>query len=135
MFSRIWVRHLYGTDRLIMERFGDEVRIIMRGGQKNQWSNSEIQKNDSPEGFAMTQAVVCKNIFGSEFEVLEDKDVTLVIKGRARWKAVLELAKEGKPITRTQCCGLCIMDIIKSCREVEVEPGCGLHRQRMQNDH
>ncbi len=109
MFTRIWVRHLYGAARFIVERLGDEG--LEDYNERRTGESAEHfrkTKKDNSAGFAMAQAIVSKNIFGSEVEVLEDRDVTLVIKRCARLEAVLEMAEKGKSITRAQYCGLCI---------------------------
>jgi len=65
---------------------------------------------ESPVDFAISQAVCCANIFGSDVDVIPEADgsATLDIKKCANLRTALEFAEMGMPITKEQYCGGCI---------------------------
>ena len=64
---------------------------------------------DDSMGFAMTQVITCKNVFGSNVDVVpnEDGSVTLEIKECNNLKVALEFAEKRASITKNQHCGGC----------------------------
>ena len=70
---------------------------------------------ESPVDFAISQAVYCANIFGSDVDVVPEADgsATLDIKECANLRTALEFAEMGMPITKEQFCGGCINGYFK----------------------
>ena len=70
---------------------------------------------ESPVDFAISQAVYCANIFGSDVDVVPEVDgsATLDITECANLKTALEFAEMGMPITKEQFCGGCINGYFK----------------------
>ena len=70
---------------------------------------------ESPADFAISQAIYCANIFGSDVDVIPKADgtVTLDIKECANLKTALEFAEMGMLVTKEQFCGGCINGYFK----------------------
>jgi hypothetical protein len=119
MFTRIWVRHIYEATSFIMEKLGPQA-IEEYNEQRTKQSVEQFSAiGKDPMSFAMVQAITCKNVFGSNVEVVQDKNggVILNIKECNRLKTVLELAAKGVPVTKRQYCGICINGYYKKVAE------------------
>jgi len=120
IFTQMWVGQMYGAIGFIMQKLGPQaLEEYNEGVAKQSAEQFKAMGWDNPMGFAMAQAVTCKNVFGSEVEVLpsEDGSVTLDIKRCANLEAALEFAQKGGPITREQHCGGCINGYFKPVAE------------------
>jgi hypothetical protein len=76
-------------------------------------------KSDDPMGFVMSNAVVNKNIFGSDVDVIVNNDgsVTMDIKECSNLKVALEFAAKGVPVTKEDYCDGCMNGYFKLVAE------------------
>lgn len=111
MFTQMWVGQMYGAIGFIMQKLGPQAlnEYNEQGARQSAEQFKAVGKED-PLGFALAQAVTCKNVFGSDVDVIPNKDegITLDIKECANLKTALEFAEKGAPITKEQHCGGCI---------------------------
>ena len=116
MFTQMWVGQMYGAIGFIMEKQGPQgwEEYNQRAAKQSAEQFKAMGKDDSM-GFAMTQAITCKNVFGSNVDVVpnEDGSVTLEIKECNNLKVALEFAEKRASITKNQHCGGCINGYFK----------------------
>ena len=120
MFTQMWVGQMYGAISFIMEKIGPQaLEEYNEQGAKRAAEQFKAMGKDDPMSFAMAQAITCKNIFGSDVEVVqkEDGSVVLDIKKCTNLETALELAEKGAPITKEQHCGGCINGYFKKVAE------------------
>jgi len=117
IFTRMWVGQLTIATGFIMQKLGNEALEEYNDLIADQ-SAAQLRAMgvESPMDFAISQAVYCANIFGSDVNVVPEADgsVTLAIKECANLRTALEFAEMGMPITKEQFCGGCINGYFRS---------------------
>jgi len=111
MNCEIFVGNRYSEIGFIMQKWGPQILQEYTDYTATQAAEQfKAMGKDDSMGFAMAQAVSCKNLFGSEVDVIPNSDgsVTLDIKECANLKTALDFAKRGAPITKEQHCDGCI---------------------------
>ena len=111
IFTRMWVGQLTSATGFIMQKLGNEALEEYNDLIADQ-SAAQLRATgvESPVDFAISQAVCCANIFGSDVDVVPEADgsATLAITECANLRTALEFAEMGMPITKEQFCGGCI---------------------------
>ena len=116
IFTRMWVGQLTSATGFIVQKLGtdalEEYTDLIADQSVAQLRAMGVK---SPVDFAISQAVYCANIFGSDVDVVPEADgsATLDIKECANLRTALEFAEMGMPITKEQFCGGCINGYFK----------------------
>ncbi len=98
IFTQMWVGQLTSATGFIMQKLGtdalEEYNDLIADQSAAQLRAMGVE---SPVDFAISQAVCCANIFGSDVDVIPEADgsATLDIKECANLRTALEFAKTG----------------------------------------
>jgi hypothetical protein len=120
MNCEMFVGNNYSVIGFIMQKLGPKgLKEYTDQTTKKVAQQFKAMGKDDPMGFAMVQAISCKNLWGSDVDVIPNKDgsVTLDIKECANLRTALEFAKKGAPITKERHCDGCISGYFRPVSE------------------
>lgn len=119
LFMEMWFGAMTGPMGFIMRKLGPEaMEELNEEAGKNCAADLKERGIDDPLQFAMSYAVINKNIFGSDVDVTGNPEkATLAMKRCSNLEAALQFAEKGMPITREQHCSGCINGYFKLVAE------------------
>jgi hypothetical protein len=119
IFMEMWLGAMMGPMGFIMRKLGPEaLEELNEESAKGCAADLKERGVDDPLKFAMSYAVINKNIFGSDVEVTGDPEKAVLDMTRCRnLEAALQFAEKGMPITKEQHCFGCINGYFKRVAE------------------
>ena len=110
IFMGMWLGAMMVPMGFIMRKLGpDALEELNDESAKGCAADLKERGVDDPLKFAMSYAVINKNVFGSDVEVEGTPEKAILDMKRCRnLEAALEFAKKGMPLTKEQHCSGCI---------------------------
>jgi hypothetical protein len=110
LFMEMWFGAMMGPMGFIMRKLGpDALEELNDESAKGCASDMKARGVDDPLKFAMSYAVINKNIFGSDVAVAGTPEKAILDMTRcSNLEAALQFAEKGMPITKEQHCSGCI---------------------------
>ena len=120
MSCEMFVGNNYNVIGFIMQKLGPSgLQEYTAQTTKQAAAQFKAMGKDTPMEFVMTQAISCKNLWGSNVDVIPGNDgtVTLELKECANLRTALDFARKGAPITKEQHCSGCISGYFRPVSE------------------
>jgi len=110
IFMGMWLGAMMGPMGFLMRKLGpDALEELNDESAKGCAADLKERGVDDPLKFALSYAVINKNIFGSDVEVTGNPEkAILAMKRCSNLEAALEFGEKGMPITKEQHCSGCI---------------------------
>jgi len=110
IFMGMWLGAMMGPMGFIMRKLGPEAMEELNAESAASCAaDLKARGVDDPLQFAMSYAVINKNIFGSEVAVEGTPEKAILdMKRCSNLEAALQFAEKGMPITKEQHCSGCI---------------------------
>jgi hypothetical protein len=119
LFMEMWFGAMMGPMEFIMRKLGPEaLEELNDESAASCAADLKARGVDDPLQFAMSYAVINKNVFGSDVEVTGNPEkATLAMKRCSNLEAALQFAEKGVPLTKEQHCSGCINGYFKRVAE------------------
>ncbi len=106
IFMEMWFGAMMGPMGFIMRKLGPEAMDELNDeSAKSCAADLKARGVDDPLQFAMSYAVINKNVFGSDVDVEGSPEkATLAMKRCSNLEAALQFAERGMPLTKEQHC-------------------------------
>jgi hypothetical protein len=119
IFMEMWFSAMMGPMGFIMRKLGPEAMDELNDESAASCAaDLKARGVDDPLQFAMSYAVINKNIFGSDVDVEGSPEkATFAMKRCSNLEAALQFAEKGMPLTKEQHCSGCINGYFKRVAE------------------